>query len=248
MKKILCLGLFLLPLLAMFLTLLNQDTGKTVIQKTIVQKNIKTKNIVKTEKTIVKKKAPLKDQWLHSNWVEYKQKNRFQDCKNIDTLIEQWFGEEVFQSHSTVTRIDFLDILLKIHCIDSSNSDTHSIAFSDVKDDDIKTKQIIQKSIEIGIANGYKENGKKVFKPNTEITKIEALAILRKISNFRLKDNTPKNTFTDLDVSWKKKVANFSNILWLLPIDTKNKLFHPNEKLTNKTFSIMIRNILKYYR
>ncbi len=239
MKRLLCLGLFLLPLIGMFFTLLNQDK-EVAIEKALP---IVEKPIVEVEKKVV-----IKDEWLDDSGIKYKQKNRFETCKNIDTLIDQGFGDDTLQASTTVTRIDFLEVLLKVHCVDYSNADTSSIAFSDVKNDDDETKKIIQKAIEIGIANGSKENGKKVFKPNTEITKIEALAILRKISGLTLKDNSLKNRFIDLDVNWKRKVANVSNILWLLPVNTKNKLFEPNEIVTNKSLSTMLGNILKYYR
>ncbi|MCD5380914.1 hypothetical protein LR004_03210 [Candidatus Gracilibacteria bacterium] len=243
MKRLLCLGLFLLPLLGMLITLLNQD--KEIEKEVVIEKVMP---IVEEPIVEVKKEVPIENEWLDDSGIKYKQANRFETCGNIDTLIKQGFGDDILQASTTVTRIDFLEALLKVHCIDYSNADISSIAFTDINNDDSETKKIIQKSIEIGIANGSEENGKKVFKAHTEITKIEALAILRKISGLELKDNSMKNRFTDLDVNWKRKVANMANILGLVPVDAKNKLFHPNEIVTNKTLSAMLGNILKYYR
>ncbi len=240
MKRILCcspflffflLALFLLPLLGMFITLFNQDSDKEVMTQEVAPIVIETN-----------------DGWLDYNGVKYKQANRFTQCKNIDTIIRQGPQETVPQAERTVTRIEFLEVLLKVHCINYTDADISAIEFADVADDDSKTKQIIQKSIEIGIANGYEDNGEKVFRGDSEITKIEALAIFRKISGFELKDNEPSSPFTDIDVDWKQRVAHMSEVLDILPLDAENRLFSPDDIVINETLSAMIYNMVKYYR
>ena len=253
MRRILCLSpfflllllaLFLLPLIGMFVTLLNQDNDKKVMTQEVAP--------VAVEETIIEDVAPAvveaNDGWLDDNGIKYKQANRFTQCNNIDTILRQGAQENVPQAGRTLTRIEFLEVLLKVHCIDYSNADISAIEFADVGNDDTKTKQIIQKSIEIGIANGYEIEGEKVFRADSEITKIESLAIFRKISGFELKDNQPDTLFTDIDVDWKQGVAHMSEVLGILPADTEGKIFNPDEILTNKTLSTMIYNMLKYYR
>lgn len=271
MKKFICLGLFLLPLLGMIAVLMNYSSP---VKSTYVDANGNTVNVqlpAKKEKAVKTKKltsSKKEDNSLletitpqfsdedksDSEWItrkingistSYKLERDFKNCNvNAKTLDAE---KKAVAALAHTNRANFLKTILEAHCIDYSNADISQVDFADVNTSDTKTKQIIKTAIDLGIAKWYNDNGRKTFKPGNKISKVEALAILLNLSWLQLKDKAPENHFNDVEKNWKSNVADTSYRLQLTPIDNVKNLFYPDYVMKKADTYDMLKKVSRYY-
>lgn len=144
--------------------------------------------------------------------------------------------DKMFRPQDNITRAEFLKILLREDCIDYSNADAGTLHFSDIQKDTWVAK-VVEKSVSLGIANGY-DNGE--FRPNNGISRIEAVKFLVKYHEFA--DDGEKHPFTDVDVAWMNNYLNiaYSNgmVEWV-KVGEEMKFF-PNNSMTRAEAAKML--------
>lgn len=203
------------------------------------------------------KECILDDGWLmkNLNWndVKYKLWNSFEKCSVVDNLVKSRLtrnstDKKLFDESEWITRSDFLEVILTAHCIEYVNEDPSSLNFTDLNNKS-EIAKAVKKAIDLGIARWYDNwNWGKKFRASEKIEKIEALAILLNLSKLELKNNTRKINFADVNIDWKRNIANMSYVLGITKVDTVNKKFFPNMFVTNKGLSDILYNIAPYYR
>lgn len=243
-------------------------------EKKVENKTEKTEKTEKIENKNENKIENKKIKTINILWKErkYEVKNNFSSCENISNIVSNskinyvtnfsdlnskhyideiqrlenakiisWTKKWFFEPERGITRAEFLAIVLKSHCYDFSEK-VEKTPFYDVDLNSWQAK-VVKKSFDLWIISGYSDW---TFKPNNEISKIEALAIIYKISNLEIKENF-SDSFTDKAASWQTKVLSNLEYLWILnPEKTGNKI-NPNSKISRNEISKMIVDVLKLY-
>ena len=230
-KKILCFFVFLLSFGAMLMVLWHQGWYS--------------KSFSSDEDSIP---GSWLREYVNGKQVLYKVPDSFDDCEVIDELVDKWKEKDLDLAPGKLTRVWYLKTILVAHCIDYSEADTTDLVYSDITDSDDTTKKIIKVATDLWISNGYEDNGERVFLPNKEITKIEALALLFKLSKFQLKDEPVANNYKDVEDGWKTTVADKAAHLWIIHSNQVKKLFYPNEKMREWTTYKLLKELARYYR
>ena len=127
--------------------------------------------------------------------IDYKQnfsdltvKNNLSEINILTKLwIVKWVTETSFEPDREITRAEFLSILLQIHCYDVSKV-PEKLPFYDV---DLNSWQarVIKVANDLGIISGYKKDEKWIsFKSDNEISKYEAIIIIKKMLELQNQD------------------------------------------------------------
>lgn len=151
-----------------------------------------------------------------------------------------------FEPYETLTRAEFLAVALKMHCIDVTQDQTHP--FADVELSSWKSR-VIGKALAEGIISGETDsNGKKVFRPNDPITRMEVVAILLNLS---LQD-VPwdrESPYEDIaQQQWQKNyVTKWNELNLFMPNKTHNK-FYPNKYIMREHIGSIMYSLAKLYR
>lgn len=194
----------------------------------------------------------LSQQWwnfkkINGKEIVYKMENDFSQCPVAKNVKENGANGKVIAPLAHTSRLYFFETLLKNHCINYEETDISEVAFDDIAQNDIKTKQIAQTAINLGIAQWYEIWWRKVFRASKKVAKIEALAVLIKISGIQIKNTEVVYNFADVEENWKQWVADISHRLQLTPIDAKENLFFPDYIMKKSDTYDLIAKMVTFY-
>ncbi|MBS9775295.1 S-layer homology domain-containing protein [Candidatus Gracilibacteria bacterium] len=146
-----------------------------------------------------------------------------------------------YEPSRDITRAEFLAIVLQSHCIDVYKKAT-STPFTDLEVGDWKTN-VVAAALKEGVIYGDTRNGKRVFRPNDAISKIEALAILTSMRDIQI-DKNYSHKYTDAAAAWQNRVL---GVVEYLGIDKKANAFQPNSKIARDTMANYIVKTVELY-
>ncbi len=162
-----------------------------------------------------------------------------------DTLAGKWIinkqnTEEGYNLKSNVLRQEVIGMAMKLGKFNLPNDYICQGVFSDVSG--TKPNNWACRAIEVGVSNGIVSNLNKTFRPESFITRAEALAILMKAAGVGVEDSNGVTQFNDVKESWQINVVNtalkndFINL-------TAN--FYPNKNATRGEIFNMAKRILE---
>ena len=163
------------------------------------------------------------------------------DVVNKDWVNNTW----LFEPLRWITRAEFLAIVLKVHCYDVSKKPDY-LPYYDV-DLDTWQARVIRVADQIWIIKWYERDAKGIpFKPNQEISKIEAFGIMMKMAEVnKLQEYT--DSYIDKKADWQSKPLVDGEYLWILKPEETEYLFNPNGKLKRDDMVKIIVDIIKLY-
>ncbi len=267
LKRIICLWLFLFPVLWMLAILYNYHSpaesviinkdGTVKVISTVDSKNGVSKKLLDNFRTDDPTKNADNSKSNNNNtvWITRKVNNiastyslreDFWWC-DVSKNVSDAVNAGIVAPLAEISRIDFLQILLDTHCIEYNGIDTSDLEFSDIGKSNVQRREIIKKAIDMNITQWYDLGGTTVFRPNRKISKIEALAMLMKLSWLELKEAPEKNNFVDVENNWKENIADTAYRLGLTPVDRSKKMFFPDYIMKRWDSYDIIWKIAKYY-
>ena len=169
-----------------------------------------------------------------------------QRLTKTDVVNKNWVNNTwLFEPLRWITRAEFLAIVLKVHCYDVSKKPDY-LPYYDV-DLDTWQARVIRVADQIWIIKWYERDTKGIpFKPNQEISKIEAFGIMMKMAEVnKLQEYT--DSYTDKKADWQTKPLSDGEYLWILKPEETEYLFNPNGKLNRDDMVKIIVDIIKLY-
>jgi hypothetical protein len=163
------------------------------------------------------------------------------------TWIVRWRENWLFVPDSQITRAEFLAIVLQAHCYDISVK-PETLPFYDVDIASWHSNVIFTWMQNDIVAGDVDEDGKRVFRWDDSISKIEAFAIMMNMRKLALKeDNDFTHSYTDVAADWQNAYLNtWEAIGVLVPEDSAN-LFSPNVKLVRDDLVWLMFGIMRKY-
>ena len=144
-----------------------------------------------------------------------KNQDEVQRLTKVKILNEKWVNNtELFEAARWITRAEFLAIVLQVHCYDVSKQ-PDSLLFYDV---DLKSWQarVVKVWSEIWLIQWYEKDKKGIpFRPDAEISKIEAFWIMMKMKEIE-KMESYKDRYIDKKADWQEKPLSTGEYLWIL--------------------------------
>ena len=182
--------------------------------------------------------------WLKDIWNS-KYRNLIKRLEK--SWIINWTKENNFEWNRLISRVEFLKIVLRSHCIEYRNEDPSNLQFTDL---DNKTWQakVVKKSVDLWIANwDLSETWEKIFRADDIISSIEATKILLRMALVQ-KGEEPDTKYKDLEIDWHKKYVNQWEYLWVFSAEDDNYKFNPNDWIDrNKTVDFLYK-VINLYR
>ena len=152
-----------------------------------------------------------------------------------------------FENFREMSRVEFLKIVIRSHCLEYRNEDTSSLNFWDLDNSDWQAK-VVKKSIDLWIANGDQdENGNPIFRADEMITKIEATKILLRMALLQLWQE-PDTDYNDLIVDWHDKYVKQWEHLWVFYSEVDNYVFTPESSVTREDMVEFLYSVISLYR
>ena len=174
------------------------------------------------------------------------EKNYLDELQRLEKVwIIKWTKPWIFEPNRWITRSEFLAIVLQVHCYDVSHK-PESLPFYDVDLDSWQAK-VIKVWTELWIIKWYEKDKKWTpFRPDREISKIEAFWIMMKMREIEILENY-KDKYTDKKANWQDKPLSAGEYLWILKPEETNYKFHPDSYLNRDEMVKMIIDIIKLY-
>ncbi len=174
------------------------------------------------------------------------EKNYLDELQRLEKVwIIKWTKPWIFEPNRWITRSEFLAIVLQVHCYDVSHK-PESLPFYDV-DLDSWQARVIKVWTELWIIKWYEKDKKWTpFKPDREISKIEAFWIMMKMREIEILENY-KDKYTDKKANWQDKPLSAGEYLWILKPEETNYKFHPDSYLNRDEMVKMIIDIIRLY-
>ena len=174
------------------------------------------------------------------------EKNYLDELQRLEKVwIIKWTKPWIFEPNRWITRSEFLAIVLQVHCYDVSHK-PESLPFYDV-DLDSWQARVIKVWTELWIIKWYEKDKKWTpFRPDREISKIEAFWIMMKMREIEILENY-KDKYTDKKANWQDKPLSAGEYLWILKPEETNYKFHPDSYLNRDEMVKMIIDIIKLY-
>lgn len=145
-----------------------------------------------------------------------------------------------FEPNRAITRAEFLAMAMQAFNVPFVE-DYLNVKFADVKVE--WQKKVIASALQFG----YITDTNSTFRPNEQISKIEALAILNKLSGiFLAEDNKFTHSFTDAAADWQNAVLNTAEYLELVKVSADKK-FNPNSGISRADMASLIVDFAKLY-
>lgn len=191
-----------------------------------------TSNINNTTKTV----EPTKDTPKQNTYF----KDTNEDYINYlyEKWVTKWYSDGTFKPNWEISRAELLAMIFTFSKTPILENVTKS-SFKDIKETDWYFKYI-ETAVNKWFISGYPDN---TFKPNNNITKIEAIAIILNIVLW--KDKIPNLTgsiFTDIQSwTWYEKYVYYIAQEWLMDISW-NK-FYPNSNIKRKEVAKILYNL-----
>ena len=174
------------------------------------------------------------------------EKNYLDELQRLEKVwIIKWTKPWIFEPNRWITRSEFLAIVLQVHCYDVSHK-PESLPFYDV---DLNSWQarVIKVWTELWIIKWYEKDKKWTpFRPDREISKIEAFWIMMKMREIGILENY-KDKYTDKKANWQDKPLSAGEYLWILKPEETNYKFHPDSYLNRDEMVKMIIDIIRLY-
>ena len=175
-----------------------------------------------------------------------KNQDEVQRLTKVKILNEKWVNNtELFEGTRWITRAEFLSIVLQVHCYDVSKK-PEILPFYDV---DLNSWQarVIKVWSEIWLIQWYERDAKWIpFRPDAEISKIEAFWIMMKMKEIEILENY-KDSYIDKKVEWQEKPLSAWEYLWILEPEKTGKRFKPDVSLTRDEMVKIIVDIVRLY-
>ena len=174
------------------------------------------------------------------------EKNYLDELQRLEKVwIIKWTKPWIFEPNRWITRSEFLAIVLQVHCYDVSHK-PESLPFYDV-DLDSWQARVIKVWTELWIIKWYEKDKKWTpFRPDREISKIEAFWIMMKMREIEILENY-KDKYTDKKANWQDKPLSAGEYLWILKPEETDYKFHPDSYLNRDEMVKMIIDIIKLY-
>ena len=174
------------------------------------------------------------------------EKNYLDELQRLEKVwIIKWTKPWIFEPNRWITRSEFLAIVLQVHCYDVSHK-PESLPFYDVDLNSWQAK-VIKVWTELWIIKWYEKDKKWTpFRPDREISKIEAFWIMMKMREIEILENY-KDKYTDKKANWQAKPLSAGEYLWILKPEETNYKFHPDSYLNRDEMVKMIIDIIKLY-
>ena len=145
-----------------------------------------------------------------------------------------------FEPNRAITRAEFLAMAMQAFNTPFIE-DYSNVKFTDVKVE--WQKKVIASALKFG----YVTDTNSTFRPNEQISKIEALAILNKLSGIYLaEDNKFAHSFVDAAADWQNAVLNTAEYLELVKVPADKK-FNPNSGISRADMASLIVDFAKLY-
>ena len=174
------------------------------------------------------------------------EKNYLDELQRLEKVwIIKWIKPWIFEPNRWITRSEFLAIVLQVHCYDVSHK-PESLPFYDVDLNSWQAK-VIKVWTELWIIKWYEKDKKWTpFRPDREISKIEAFWIMMKMREIEILENY-KDKYTDKKANWQAKPLSAGEYLWILKPEETNYKFHPDSYLNRDEMVKMIIDIIRLY-
>ena len=174
------------------------------------------------------------------------EKNYLDELQRLEKVwIIKWTKPWIFEPNRWITRSEFLAIVLQVHCYDVSHK-PESLPFYDVDLDSWQAK-VIKVWTELWIIKWYEKDKKWTpFRPDREISKIEAFWIMMKMREIEILENY-KDKYTDKKANWQAKPLSAGEYLWILKPEETNYKFNPDSYLNRDEMVKMIIDIIRLY-
>ncbi|MCX6734383.1 MAG: S-layer homology domain-containing protein [Candidatus Peregrinibacteria bacterium] len=149
-------------------------------------------------------------------------------------------GEREFKGSNNATRAEFTKVAEKAVCLFSGDEETFAIpSFSDVLPDKHWAFNYVEFAKEKGLVKGYEDG----FRPDQNITKIEAIAILNRINKTPVAPSTCAMAFTDVPADhWGYADAHNAYCAGIAMGDGQGHL-DPNSPMTRDEMVTFIYNL-----
>ncbi len=168
-------------------------------------------------------------------------KNYIQSLGNA-SIMQGYYDTSLFKPNNTISRAEYLKVLLRSFCIDYSKAVTYNISYTDV-DKNAWEAKVIAKALELWVID--KSNS--TFRPHQPVTRAEALKMIFQISWVVPKD-AYITRFEDVDQSgWEVKYIQKANNMCVVDgytIDGK-VIFQPYKNMTRAEVAKVISNALQ---
>ena len=218
----------------------SSDKKETTFTKIAVEE------VVKEKPTIIKDNSetllaslwwlPTTDVNSSTTWVSSQTKQSFKDIPKTDELYDflntlydkwiiKWYSDRTFRPNNPITRAEFLKVVFEITNTTLSN-DTKNY-FSDINNN-MWHKSYVNTWVNLWLIS-TKNN---LFRPNSYITRVEALKIIITLISWDIKNKYTKN-FVDINPNeWYAPFVEYSVSKNLIPIT--NNHFYPNKNITRR--------------
>lgn len=149
--------------------------------------------------------------------------------------IVSWYEDGSFKPEKTASRAEYLKIVLRSFNIDYSNADTSKLTFSDVPKNSWMAKVVV-KAAELKMI----DSKNKLFRPNAQISRAEAMKMLISASWLTVNENAVSE-FNDVK-GWAVKYIQKAKELWIVNGQTINwkVLFRPADNITRAEVSKIV--------
>ncbi len=154
--------------------------------------------------------------------------------------ILKWYTGSLYKPENKITRWEFLAVIMRWLKINLETQIQNK--FTDISTEEEWMNKYINKALELWIINWQTVNGKLIFRPNEDISRIEALSILLKAWKVDLTtDNKLKYEDNDFE-EWMKKYVIKWDELWIINWQAVNNklIFRPNDNITRAETSKII--------
>lgn len=241
------------------------------ISDTIERTRTRTKTKIKE---VIKYKTQKEYVYIGSaRWTDYTLRNEVKSCSTIEKLLQmkytkstfsdtytsyyfreienfrqvwlvKWVSDTIFEPQRSITRAEFLAIVLKMHCHDYSDVDTTNLPFTDVDPQSWQAK-VVAYAHNLGIISGYDGEEENLFKPDNIITKIELVKIAM---NMWILESQKKDTSFYIDVypMWQQEYVKKWEYLWIFNERSRN--FKPNQEINREETIWILSRLLRLYK
>lgn len=179
--------------------------------------------------------------YVNGKEIVYKTPQDFRDCVTLKELASS--GKELQKelSQERLSKIQYLDTLFRAFCIE-----TRGVSVSpDLEWEARENQKIISRAIELWI---LKSDSETPFKENSQISKVEALALLFRLTDIQIKNDLSSYRFKDVEDNWKQDVAAKATHLGLVYTSNSKNRFYPDRIMNQWDAYRMLKQMSKYYK
>lgn len=155
-------------------------------------------------------------------------------------VIMKQSNDSAYRLNDNVLRQEVIGMAVKIWWFSLPDNYTCRKLFSDVNQ--IKPNNWACRAVEVSADNLIISRANSIFRPEENITRAEALAILLKAANIQIQEYNGISKYSDTMLAWQINVVNTALSKWIID-GTEN--FYPNRPATRGEIFNMARRILE---